>query len=139
MPRRTDDDPGCSLLEQRHRLVCQHAPGDRDWSKWRFVRDVGTRQHDLIDLGRKLRRPRGKPLVSHGDVYNRLRQGRDDEKAVVAVGFGTDKELNPTDLVQIYDDLKVFPTYYAGPLVNRLLLRKFPKVEAALLRLKGTY
>jgi glycine betaine/choline ABC-type transport system substrate-binding protein len=39
--------------------------------------------------------------------------------------------------VQIEDDLKVFPSYYAGPLVNRLLLRKFPKVEAALLRLKG--
>src|SRR5262249_38620223 len=49
-----------SLLEQRHRLVCQYAAGDRDWSKWRLGRDLGARQHDLIDLGRELRHRRGK-------------------------------------------------------------------------------
>ena len=42
-----------------------------------------------------------------------------------------------THLVQIEDDLKVLPAYYAGPLVNRLLLRKFPNVEPALAKLKG--
>lgn len=80
-----------------------------------------------------------RPLARHTEVYDRLKEGRDDKKAVVAVGYGTDKELNPIapDLVQIEDDRKVFPTYYAGPLVNRLLLRKFPKVEPALSRLKG--
>jgi hypothetical protein len=30
------------LLEQHHRLVCQHAAGDRDWSKWRLGCDLGA-------------------------------------------------------------------------------------------------
>jgi glycine betaine/choline ABC-type transport system substrate-binding protein len=70
----------------------------------------------------------------------RVRQGREDKKAIVAVGFGTDKELNPIapDLVQIVDDRKVLPAYYyAGSLVNRLLLKKFPNVGSALSKLKG--
>jgi osmoprotectant transport system permease protein len=79
------------------------------------------------------------PLARHAEVYDLVRKGRPDNKAVVAVGFGTDRDLNPIadDLVQIEDDRKVFPAYYAGPLVNGLLLRKFPEVEKALARLKG--
>jgi len=79
------------------------------------------------------------PLARHSEVYDRVRKGRPDNKAVVAVGFGTDRELNPIadDLVQIEDDRKVFPAYYAGPLVNGLLLRKFPDVKKELARLKG--
>jgi len=78
------------------------------------------------------------PLARHEEVYNLVRQGLNN-KAVVAVGFGTDMELNPIadDLIRIEDDRKVFPNYYAGPLVNGLLLRKFPEVEAALAGLKG--
>ena len=58
--RGADVGHGSSLLEQRHRFVCQHAAGDRDWSKWRLGRDLGARQHDLIDLGRELHHRRGK-------------------------------------------------------------------------------
>jgi glycine betaine/choline ABC-type transport system substrate-binding protein len=79
------------------------------------------------------------PQAKHKDTYNFVRAGREDKKAVVAVSFGSDKELNPiaSDLVLIEDDRKVLPPYFAAPLVDRLLLRKFPSIETALLKLKG--
>jgi glycine betaine/choline ABC-type transport system substrate-binding protein len=97
-------------------------------SEWSYV----TKKYDGLTFNDVL-------LARHADVYKRIRESRPDNKGVVAVGFGTDSELNPIadDLIVVEDDRKAFPSYYAGSLVNKLLLRKFPTIREALSRLKG--
>ena len=90
--RGADGDHGTSLLKQRHRLVCQHAAGDRDSSKWRLGRDLGARQHDLIDLRRELRHRRRKhqpldPAPQDGAHAHRTRFARRVERAAAQGGW----------------------------------------------------
>jgi hypothetical protein len=51
---------GCFYFKQGHRLVGQHAAGDRNRRERRLGGNVRGGQHDLIDLGGELRRARRK-------------------------------------------------------------------------------
>ena len=77
--------------------------------------------------------------VKHSSIYDRVKQSGPIGVAIVAVGFGSDAELNANDhdLVILEDDKGVLPDYYPAPLVDRLVLRKFEAIEPVLRRLKG--
>ncbi|PJJ83050.1 ABC transporter permease/substrate-binding protein [Mucilaginibacter auburnensis] len=55
----------------------------------------------------------------------------------VISGYSTDGRLKAFDLVTLIDDKKIFPPYYAAPIVSETALRKFPKLEQALNLLSG--
>jgi osmoprotectant transport system permease protein len=56
----------------------------------------------------------------------------------VISGYSTDGRLKAYDLVVLDDDKKIFPPYYAAPVVREDALRKFPQLEKTLNLLAGT-
>jgi osmoprotectant transport system permease protein len=56
----------------------------------------------------------------------------------VISGYSTDGRLEAYDLVVLEDDKKIFPPYYAAPIVREDALRKFPELEKTLNLLSGT-
>ena len=56
----------------------------------------------------------------------------------VISGYSTDGRLKAYDLVVLDDDKKIFPPYYAAPIVREDALRKFPKLEETLNLLSNT-
>jgi len=56
----------------------------------------------------------------------------------VISGYSTDGRLEAYDLVVLEDDKKIFPPYYAAPIVREDALKKFPELENALNLLSGT-
>lgn len=52
-------------------------------------------------------------------------------------GYSTDGRLKAYDLVVLTDDKKIFPPYYAAPVVREDALKKFPQLEPALNLLSG--
>jgi osmoprotectant transport system permease protein len=55
----------------------------------------------------------------------------------VISGYSTDGRLKAYDLVVLNDDKKIFPPYYAAPIVREDALRKFPQLEQTLNLLAG--
>ena len=55
----------------------------------------------------------------------------------VISGYSTDGRLKAYDLVVLDDDKKIFPPYYAAPIVREDALRKFPDLEKTLNILSG--
>jgi osmoprotectant transport system permease protein len=55
----------------------------------------------------------------------------------VISGYSTDGRLKAYDLVVLNDDKKIFPPYYAAPIVSESALRKFPELEPTLNLLAG--
>ena len=55
----------------------------------------------------------------------------------VISGYSTDGRLKAFDLVTLIDDKKIFPPYYAAPIVNEEALKKFPDLEPILNLLAG--
>ena len=60
-----------------------------------------------------------------------------EKKIDVISGYSTDGRLKAYDLITLDDDKKIFPPYYAAPLVREDVLVKFPKLEPALNLLVG--
>jgi osmoprotectant transport system permease protein len=56
----------------------------------------------------------------------------------VISGYSTDGRLKAYNLVVLDDDKKIFPPYYAAPIVRQDALRKFPELEKTLNLLAGT-
>lgn len=56
----------------------------------------------------------------------------------VISGYSTDGRLKAYNLVVLDDDKKIFPPYYAAPIVREDALRKFPELEKTLNLLAGT-
>ncbi|MBK0379740.1 ABC transporter permease/substrate-binding protein [Mucilaginibacter segetis] len=56
----------------------------------------------------------------------------------VISGYSTDGRLKAFDLVVLNDDKKIFPPYYAAPIVREDALKKFPLLEKTLNLLAGT-
>jgi osmoprotectant transport system permease protein len=56
----------------------------------------------------------------------------------VISGYSTDGRLKAYHLVVLDDDKKIFPPYYAAPVVREDALRKFPDLEKTLNMLAGT-
>jgi osmoprotectant transport system permease protein len=55
----------------------------------------------------------------------------------VISGYSTDGRLKAYDLVVLDDDKKIFPPYYAAPIVRDDALKKFPELEKTLNLLSG--
>jgi osmoprotectant transport system permease protein len=55
----------------------------------------------------------------------------------VISGYSTDGRLKAYDLVVLDDDKKIFPPYYAAPIVREDALKKFPQLEQTLNMLAG--
>jgi osmoprotectant transport system permease protein len=55
----------------------------------------------------------------------------------VISGYSTDGRLKAYDLVVLDDDKKIFPPYYAAPIVRDDALKKFPELEKTLNLLAG--
>jgi osmoprotectant transport system permease protein len=55
----------------------------------------------------------------------------------VISGYSTDGRLKAYNLVVLDDDKKIFPPYYAAPVVREDALRKFPELEKTLNLLSG--
>ncbi|HEX8461783.1 MAG TPA: ABC transporter permease/substrate-binding protein [Segetibacter sp.] len=56
----------------------------------------------------------------------------------VISGYSTDGRLKAYNLVVLKDDKVIFPPYYAAPIVNQDVLKKYPEVERTLNMLSGT-
>jgi osmoprotectant transport system permease protein len=56
----------------------------------------------------------------------------------VISGYSTDGRLKAYNLIVLDDDKKIFPPYYAAPVVREDALRKFPELEKTLNMLAGT-
>ncbi|HEY0899756.1 MAG TPA: ABC transporter permease/substrate-binding protein, partial [Sphingobacteriaceae bacterium] len=61
-----------------------------------------------------------------------------DKRLDVISGYSTDGRLKAYDLVTLQDDKKIFPPYYAAPIVRTEVLEKFPQLEPVLNLLSGT-
>ena len=55
----------------------------------------------------------------------------------VISGYSTDGRLKAYDLLVLDDDKKIFPPYYAAPIVREDALKKFPELERTLNSLSG--
>jgi hypothetical protein len=58
-------------IEECHRLTCQHSARDIDGGKRRLIGDLGTSNHDLSDLARKLIDGRRKDEAGNAAPDNR--------------------------------------------------------------------
>jgi glycine betaine/choline ABC-type transport system substrate-binding protein len=76
-------------------------------------------------------------LAKHDQLYVKVSSGHPNGAGYVAVGFGSDAQLDDPDYVTIEDDKRVLPDYYVAPLVDKLVLRYFPPIEESLRRLSG--
>lgn len=61
-----------------------------------------------------------------------------EKKLDVISGYSTDGRLKAYDLVTLQDDKKIFPPYYAAPIVRTEVLEKYPYLERVLNLLSGT-
>lgn len=60
-----------------------------------------------------------------------------EKKLDVISGYSTDGRLKAFDLVVLNDDKKIFPPYYAAPVIREEVLQKFPEVENVMNMLSG--
>ncbi len=55
----------------------------------------------------------------------------------VISGYSTDGRIKAYQLISLVDDRKIFPPYYAAPIVKEKTLREFPELESVLNILEG--
>lgn len=60
-----------------------------------------------------------------------------EKKLDVISGYSTDGRLKAFDLVVLNDDKKIFPPYYAAPVIRNDVVQKYPEVVDALNMLAG--
>src|SRR6478609_9258924 len=60
-----------------------------------------------------------------------------EKKLDVISGYSTDGRLKAFDLIVLNDDKKIFPPYYAAPVIRNDVLQKFPEVENVFNLLSG--
>ena len=60
-----------------------------------------------------------------------------NKKLDVISGYSTDGRLKAYDLVVLEDDKKIFPPYYAAPVIRKTILAKYPELAPVLNRLAG--
>src|SRR5262249_25647831 len=73
--------------------------------------------------------------AKHEELYQKVSSGHATGAGYVAVGFGTDPQLDNPDYVTIEDDKRVLPDYYVAPLVDKRALRYFGQIDAPLRKL----
>lgn len=72
-------------------------------------------------------------VVSDAIMYKAAYDGELD----VISGYSTDGRIKAYDLIVLEDDKKIFPPYYAAPIIKTTTLEKFPGLEDALNLLSG--
>jgi osmoprotectant transport system permease protein len=72
-------------------------------------------------------------VISDAVMYKALYE----KKLDVISGYSTDGRLKAFDLVILNDDKKIFPPYYAAPLIRTDALKKYPGLEKVLNLLSG--
>jgi osmoprotectant transport system permease protein len=87
--------------------------------------DIGLRA--VYDL--KIRTVVISDAVMYKAAYNK--------KLDVISGYSTDGRLKAYDLVALEDDKKIFPPYYAAPVIRKNILAKYPELAPVLNRLAG--
>lgn len=60
-----------------------------------------------------------------------------EKKLDVVSGYGTDGRINAYQLVSLVDDKKIFPPYYAAPIIKEKTLQQFPELEPVLNMVAG--
>ena len=60
-----------------------------------------------------------------------------DHRLDVISGYSTDGRLKAYDLVVLDDDKKIFPPYYAAPVIRKEVLNKYPELAPVLNKLAG--
>ena len=87
--------------------------------------DIGLRSV----YGLKIRTVVISDAVMYKAIYN--------DKLDVISGYSTDGRLKAYDLTVLDDNLKIFPPYYAAPVVRRNILRQYPELAPVLNKLAG--
>lgn len=72
-------------------------------------------------------------IMNSGLMYSALKQNDVD----VILGDATDGRIITHQLQILMDDKKLFPSYYAAPVVQETVLQKYPEIRAALAPLAG--
>jgi osmoprotectant transport system permease protein len=72
-------------------------------------------------------------VISDAVMYKAIYMGKLD----VISGYSTDGRLKAYDLVTLEDDKKIFPPYYAAPVVRKEVLEKYAELAPALNKLAG--
>ncbi len=72
-------------------------------------------------------------VISDAVMY----QAAYEKKLDVISGYSTDGRLQAFDLVPLVDDRRVFPPYFAAPLIRTDVLEKYPELEQVLNMLSG--
>ena len=72
-------------------------------------------------------------VISDAVMYKAIYNGKLD----VISGYSTDGRLKAYNLMVLDDDRKIFPPYYAAPVVRRNILQQYPEIAPALNRLAG--
>lgn len=72
-------------------------------------------------------------VINDAVMYNAAYEKQLD----VISGYSTDGRLKAFNLVVLDDDKKIFPPYYAAPIIRQDALQKFPELEKALNLLSG--
>ena len=60
-----------------------------------------------------------------------------EKKLDVISGYSTDGRIKAYKLISLEDDRKIFPPYYAAPIIKEKTLRQFPELEPVLNMLEG--
>src|SRR6201991_4058602 len=69
--------------------------------------------------------------VMYKAIYNK--------KLDVISGYSTDGRLKAYDLVTLEDDRKIFPPYYAAPVIRNEVLQSYPELAPVLNKLSGRF
>ena len=76
--------------------------------------------------------------IAHSNVYTLLDKSPTN---TVAIGYGTDWELNhrqkKSKYIQLKDDKNFFPKYFAGPFVHEHVLKNFPGIRTVFNQFAG--
>jgi osmoprotectant transport system permease protein len=72
-------------------------------------------------------------VISDAVMYSAIFHGKLD----VISGYSTDGRLQAYDLAVLDDNKKIFPPYYAAPVVRRSVLQQYPELAPTLNRLAG--
>lgn len=72
-------------------------------------------------------------VISDAVMYKAVYESKLD----VISGYSTDGRLKAYDLTVLEDDKKIFPPYYAAPVVSRNILKRYPELAPVLNKLAG--
>jgi osmoprotectant transport system permease protein len=87
--------------------------------------DIGLRE----EYGLKIRTV----VISDAVMYKAIYNGKLD----VISGYSTDGRLKAYDLITLEDDKKIFPPYYAAPVIRDEVLHTYPQLASVLNKLSG--